>query len=347
MRYYEENVDYREQIDKLVQATMDSLDKTATDRTNLLKPLNGVIETLKVIQDAVKDDLALNKKCKSAVPISSVKNPLKILGKPITTIISTLQLEPSVPQREGKGIATDDQPEVQTKLVKSSSIVLPNPNAPIFIRRRYLEEAKRLAMTKTKLIKIVQEEAEKIRIDPKKVISAKACEKFKKAQDAKILKPELITDVKIYPNSKPIVLTVYMNNDKRNFNVHNTFKFANFEITELDELGTIIEKKKSSIAPSQALGRKWKHKELEPKIKVPGLECNRSLPKDQAFQRWKDIHKVGIDSLVSYLVMALMIKTLENARFSLKLKKLIAGHPDQKKFQSNKVKLEAVGYMLD
>ncbi|GJT65338.1 hypothetical protein Tco_1016818 [Tanacetum coccineum] len=85
------------------------------------------------------------------------------------------------------------------------------------------------------------------------------------------------------------------------------------------------------------------------------MECNRSLPKgvpfvnnmvikepeyvifftnvfgDQAFQRWNDIHKVGIDSLVLYLVMASMIKTPENARFSLKLKKLIAKHPDQEK----------------
>ncbi|GKD79070.1 hypothetical protein Tco_1341691 [Tanacetum coccineum] len=52
---------------------------------------------------------------------------------------------------------------------------------------------------------------------------------------------------------------------------------------------------------------------------------------DQAFQRWNDIHKVRIDSLVSYLVIALMIKTLENARFSMKLKKLIVGHPDQEK----------------
>ncbi|GJX09748.1 hypothetical protein Tco_0199607 [Tanacetum coccineum] len=95
--------------------------------------------------------------------------------------------------------------------------------------------------------------------------------------------------------------------------------------------------------------------ELEPKIKVPGLECNRSLPEgvffvnnmvieeskygifftdvsgDQAFQRWNDIHKVGVDSLVSYLVMASMIKTLENAIFGLKLKKFIVEHPDQKK----------------
>ncbi|GJS01912.1 hypothetical protein Tco_0318420 [Tanacetum coccineum] len=181
------------------------------------------------------------------------------------------------------------------------------------------------------------------------------------------LKPESITNVKIHPNSKPAALTVYRNNDKRNFEVHNPFKFGDFGITELDKLGLIIEKKKNSIikdlmtslgkryerlkkilkelriqsslpaleqAPSQSLRRKRKHMELEPKIKVPWLECNRSLPEgvpfvnnmvieepeygifftdvfsDQSFQIWNDIHKVGVDSLISCLVMTSMIKTL-------------------------------------
>ncbi|GKD26559.1 hypothetical protein Tco_1232773 [Tanacetum coccineum] len=120
------------------------------------------------------------------------------------------------------------------------------------------------------------------------------------------------------------------------------------------EEAKMFEMTKTEIHP-QSSGRKIKHMELEPKIKVPGLECNRSLPEgvffvnnmvieeskygifftdvsgDQAFQRWNDIHKVGVDSLVSYLVMASMIKTLENAIFDLKLKKLIVEHPDQKK----------------
>nr|GEX68874.1 copia protein [Tanacetum cinerariifolium] len=65
---------------------------------------------------------------------------------------------------------------------------------------------------------------------------------------------------------------------------------------------------------------------------------------DQAFQRWNDIHKVGVDSLVSYLVMASMVKTKENARFSLKLRKLIVDHPDQEKLKSKRVKLKALGY---
>ncbi|GKC14412.1 hypothetical protein Tco_1011194 [Tanacetum coccineum] len=111
--------------------------------------------------------------------------------------------------------------------------------------------------------------------------------------------------------------------------------------------------------------------ELEPKTKIPGLECNRTLPEhvpfvnnmvieepehgifftdefgDQAFQRWSDIDKVGMEALVSYLVAASMVKSPENARFSLKLKKLIAEHPDQEKLKSKKVKLEALGYEMN
>ncbi|GKC42975.1 hypothetical protein Tco_1060697 [Tanacetum coccineum] len=224
---------------------------------------------------------------------------------------------------KGKKIATDDV-ESLMKLVSTLKVVREDPNEPI--------------------------RAEKIKIDLKKIISAKAGEKFKKAQDAELqvlkrehsqkvkrlmklnkkrakqymltisnrLKPNAITDVKIHPNSKPAVLTVFKNNDKRNFQVHIPFKFFDFGVTELDELGPIIQKKKNTIvkylmtslgkryerlkkiheelriqsalptpipeqAPSQSSGRKKKHMELEPEIKVPGLKCDRSLLKGVPF----------------------------------------------------------------
>ncbi|GJV44635.1 hypothetical protein Tco_1429171 [Tanacetum coccineum] len=111
--------------------------------------------------------------------------------------------------------------------------------------------------------------------------------------------------------------------------------------------------------------------ELEQEIKIPGLESNRTLLEnilfinnmvieepehgicftdefgDQAFQRWSDINKVGMEALVSYLVAASMVQSPENARFNMKLKKLIAEHPDQEKLKSKKVKLEALGYEMD
>nr|GEX77955.1 hypothetical protein [Tanacetum cinerariifolium] len=170
--------------------------------------------------------------------------------------------------------------------------------------KKAAEEAKRFEMTKIKVIKIVQEEAEKIGIDPKKVISAKAGEKFKKAQDAEM-------------------------------QVHSPFKFSDFRVTELDELGPIIQKKKNTIVKDLMTSMGKRTKVLDLLTDVFG---------DQAFQRWNDIHKVRVDSLVSYLVMASMIKASENARYCLKLKKLIAEHHDQKKLQSKRVKLEAVGH---
>ncbi|GJY54789.1 hypothetical protein Tco_0446453 [Tanacetum coccineum] len=130
-------------------------------------------------------------------------------------------------------------------------------------------------MTKTEVIKIVQEEAEKIGIDPKKVISTKA------------------------------------------------------EIPEELRIQSALPALVPEQAPSQSLRRKRKHMELEPEIKVPGLECNRSLPKGVPF-----VNNMVIEELeymiffTDVFVMDSMIKTLENARFSLKLKKLIAEHPD-------------------
>ncbi|GJZ19785.1 hypothetical protein Tco_0556375 [Tanacetum coccineum] len=181
----------------------------------------------------------------------------------------------------------------------------------------------------------------------------------------------VILYVRIHPNTKPIIASVFRDNDKRNFDVHQPFKFSDFRIIELDELGPIIQNTKNSVikdlmtslskryerlkkiheelriqyplptpvpeqASSQTSGRKRKHMELEPKVKVHGLECNRSLPEG-----------VGVDSLVSYLVMDSMVKTEENARFSLKLRKMIADHPDQDKLKSKEVKLEALGYHVE
>nr|GEU86167.1 retrovirus-related Pol polyprotein from transposon TNT 1-94 [Tanacetum cinerariifolium] len=68
---------------------------------------------------------------------------------------------------------------------------------------------------------------------------------------------------------------------------------------------------------------------------------------DQAFQRWSDINKFRMEALVSYLVATFMVQSPENARFSVKLKKLIAEHPDQEKLKSKKVKLEALGYEMN
>ncbi|GJW32774.1 hypothetical protein Tco_0052806 [Tanacetum coccineum] len=196
------------------------------------------------------------------------------------------------------------------------------------------------------------------------------------------LKPEPITDIKIHPKTKPVVITVYRGTDGRNFEFHEPFLFLGKRDNNprYERLKKTLEELRihyalPAPAPEQASSRssrrKWKHMELEPETRIPGLECNRSLPEnvpfinnmvieepeyeifftddfvDQAFQRWSDIDKVGMEALVSYLVAASTVKSTRNARFSMKLRKLIAEHPDQEKLKSKKVKLEALGYKMD
>nr|GEU74021.1 hypothetical protein [Tanacetum cinerariifolium] len=229
--------------------------------------------------------------------------------------ITIINPEPIVSQREGKGIATDEQAEDQKKLVKASSIVCPDLDALILVpyiineKLPYLiaekikahmdkeekikkakEEARLLAINKPKVIKVIREEAKKLRIHLKEAITAKA---------------------------------VYRGFDGRTFDVHNPFAFGEFGIFELDELREIIPRKKNTVV-----------KDL----------MNYLSQSDQAFQRWSDINKVGMEAIVSYLAADSMVQSPENERFSMKLKKLIAEHPDQEKLKSKKVKLEALGY---
>ncbi|GJW69354.1 putative reverse transcriptase domain-containing protein [Tanacetum coccineum] len=165
---------------------------------------------------------------------------------------------------KGKGIATESDDDPSKKLVKASFIVRPGLDEPVRVKfmingkvvylteqeiqyywdkeeqiKKAEEEARLLTMTKPEVIKVVQEEDEKIGIDPKEIKGAKAGEMFKKAQDAEHavlkrqhtekvrkslelgkhkndsymwtvssrLKPEPITDIKIHSKTNPMVIT--------------------------------------------------------------------------------------------------------------------------------------------
>ncbi|GKA52104.1 hypothetical protein Tco_0745300 [Tanacetum coccineum] len=56
--YYDENIAHRDQTDKLVEASMSSLDKSSNTISDLYKDLNIITELLKEIKNAVKDDFA-------------------------------------------------------------------------------------------------------------------------------------------------------------------------------------------------------------------------------------------------------------------------------------------------
>ncbi|GKC89818.1 hypothetical protein Tco_1150467 [Tanacetum coccineum] len=368
-QYYDENIAHRDQTDKLMEASMSSLDRSSTTINDLYKVLNVITQLLKDINNVVKDDPAANQKIieatktfarissnitkahalkqeeASAAWTKSSTNMAWNLGSRMTAIeISQTALKSEV------SYLRQDTSEIKSIMAEiyqafkgqpssaPSGSVTPTLALTHIPANKADEEAKLLAMSRPEVIKVVQKEAENIGLDPRKIASAKAELNRRRAKEymwtmTNRIKSELVTDIKIHPNTKPIVASVFRNNDKRNFEVYQPFKFSNFGITELDELGPIIQKKKNFVVKDLMTSLRKRYERL------------KKIPKELGI--WDDIHKVRMDPLVSYLVMASMVKTKENARLSLKLRKLIANHPDQDKLKSKKVKLEALGYHVE
>ncbi|GJX29412.1 hypothetical protein Tco_0237491, partial [Tanacetum coccineum] len=241
----------------------------------------------------------------------------------------------------GKGIAryTNESPP---KLVKASTKVCSDPDTP----EKAAQEAKLLALSKPELIKVVTKVATKVGADPKTLQSSKGGQEFIKIQDPEIkvhnrehmekLKkarelrkkmikqyrwtttsrrnPKTIIDILIHANIKPIAIT-------------------------------IIPKKKNKVVGDlmTSLGKKYdrlKAQELEPEVRIPRLECNRSLPKGVQFVNNQVIEhpENGI----------FFIDVFSDEAFQrMIMRSLIDSHPDKEKLKSKRVKLEVVGYSLN
>ncbi|GKD16345.1 hypothetical protein Tco_1205503, partial [Tanacetum coccineum] len=65
--YYNENSAHKDQTDKLVEASMSSLEKSSTTIYDLYKGLNVITELLKNINTTIKDDPAANQKINKAI----------------------------------------------------------------------------------------------------------------------------------------------------------------------------------------------------------------------------------------------------------------------------------------
>ncbi|GJT81314.1 hypothetical protein Tco_1055656 [Tanacetum coccineum] len=273
-----------------------------------------------------------------AIPKSSI-HPTEVQpthDQPITSVISYPESSHATPRIDkGKGIATESDEDPSKRVVPASTIIRPGLHEPVRKMKKDSEEAKLLDMSRPEVIKVVQEEAENIRLDLRKIISAKADFGITELDELGLI---------IQKKKNSVVKDLVTSLSKR------------YEILKKfpEELGiqSTLPAPVPEQASSQSSGRRRNHMELKPQVKVPRLKCNRRLPKgvpffnhmvikepeygiffidvfgDQAFQRWDDIHKVGVDSFVSYLVMASMVKTEENAILSLKLRKMIADHPD-------------------
>ncbi|GJX43210.1 hypothetical protein Tco_0259886 [Tanacetum coccineum] len=251
--------------------------------TNMAWNLGSRMSGVELSQAALKREISSLRKDTSEIKFMMTEMCAAFHGQPslapsggVTPTLALTDIQANIEGENANTTTTEEPPS----LIKGSFIVpaYPDEHDKEEQIKKAKEEARLLAMTKPEVIKVVQEEAEKIGLDPKAIKGAKAGKMFKKSQDAKhtVLKRQHTEKVR-----KPLELRKH-------------------------KLG---------------IRYKWNH------------------------------FKVGVssDKWVGSLVVifysdASTVKSTENARFNMKLRKLIAEHLDQEKLQSKKVKLEALGY---
>ncbi|GJR87787.1 hypothetical protein Tco_0211798 [Tanacetum coccineum] len=91
-------------------------------------------------------------------------------------------------------------------------------------------------------------------------------------------KPERITDIYIHPRIRPVTVTVYRNNDPRNFKVHKEFKFSDFGLSEWDELIAILPKKSNKCVGDMITTLSNKYERLKEIPNELGLDLTLPLP---------------------------------------------------------------------
>ncbi|GJX12639.1 hypothetical protein Tco_0204397 [Tanacetum coccineum] len=200
----------------------------------------------------------------------------------------------------GKGVARDTDDSLR-KLVKASREVHLDPDAPILndyeingvmyqltneeiqahLKKqeqmaKAAHEAKMIELSKPELIKVVEEVAKHLdKLNKLRELKKKRFDQYVWTTQNR-LKPEKITNILIHPNTRQVTITVYRNNDQRNFYVHKNFKFGDFGVSEWDELGVIIPKKKNKVVGElmQSLSKKYERVK-----EIPGeLGINPTLP---------------------------------------------------------------------
>ncbi|GJT63751.1 hypothetical protein Tco_1015231 [Tanacetum coccineum] len=304
----------KDQTDKFVEASMSSLDKSSNTINDLYKGLNIITELLQEINNAVKDDsaYALKQDKELAAWAKSSTNMAWNIGSRLSGLERAqnhIQYSMSSPKEDPHSINP-----IMTEMYE------------VFKGQSLGSVTPTLALTHILANeKGIENESEE---DPlKKLVPAST-----------IVLPDPDEEIKV----------PYMINGKINQSGAKRGLIRWTDPKKIASAKTSEKFKKAQDAEHQVLKREHTEKvrkslELEPEY---GIFFTNEFG-DQAFKRWSDIDKVGIEALVSYLVAASMVQLPKNARFRIKLKKLIAEHLDQEKLKPKKVKLEALGYEMN
>nr|GEU70654.1 retrovirus-related Pol polyprotein from transposon TNT 1-94 [Tanacetum cinerariifolium] len=242
--------DEAQESDEEVPAAEDDMDEDPQDDKEVRTPSSKQDQSAPshVLQSA-SDSYSLDlKRFDNILPLSE-RQLIRMYGfvliqTALKRKISSLSSQATPKIDKGKGIATEFDDVPSKKLVKASSIVHPDPDEPVkfeFIINGRI---------------VVRKEAKKLDIHPKEAISTKALNCLRKLRMLNMrLKPEPITDIKIHPKTKPVVIAVYKDTDGRTFNVHKPFLFGAFGNLEVNLL--FLLQNKPHLKPQEENKNTW------------------------------------------------------------------------------------------
>nr|GEU66078.1 copia protein [Tanacetum cinerariifolium] len=255
--------------------------------------LNRILANLQEVHNVVKEDPALNKKVLEAAE-AYTKNSSNLTE--LLTMVKNFDFPNLKSTVETFLAAVTAQNDHLAKWAESSTLMawsvgpwmtsFSDPDAPVLISFEINEVATEAGVDpKTLQRSKAGQEFIKIHDAEIKVHNREHMEKLKKARELKkksmkkyrwtIIsrrKPKAITNIHIHLNTKPVAITIYKGNDRRNFKTEGD-SCRNWNIS-LPALGQVL---------SLTSGRKRKAQELEYEVHIPGLECNRSLPEGVQF----------------------------------------------------------------
>ncbi|GJX48333.1 hypothetical protein Tco_0273523 [Tanacetum coccineum] len=185
-RYYDENIAHKDQTNKLIEASVSSLDRSSTTISDLYKGLDVITRLLKDINTAMKDDPATNQKLNEATETfarisSNITEVLSLVkGFDFFALLSIVKsiLDHALKNEEattawmksstnmawnlssrifkhtpkidkGKWIATESDDDPSKKQVKPSFIVRPDPDEPV--RVEFMISGKIVYLTKQEI----------------------------------------------------------------------------------------------------------------------------------------------------------------------------------------------------
>ncbi|GJT03007.1 hypothetical protein Tco_0824176 [Tanacetum coccineum] len=268
--YYEENVDHKDQTDKVIYVAMNSLNKNNIAKGDILNALNGLVPASKVVRED---------------PDEPVRVPYMINGK--MHYLTNDEISKHLEKEELIKKATEQarllaitKPEVVKLVCEKAEKIGIDPE-----RIKSAKEGEKFKKAQDAELKILNKERSKKLKNHLKSRSTITVYRITNRRTFKVHNPfsfgafgltELDKLREVIPKKKNVVVKDLMNSLRKRYK---RIKKIHEELRIQSALPAPIPEQ----ASSKSSGRKRKHMELELKVKVPGLDCDRSLPEGVPF----------------------------------------------------------------